>query len=61
MVSNGERPIISHSQLEINNLIPSDLLVDETLNYVEEPGCVCNGDGCDFECESDLTKVSSYQ
>lgn len=56
MVSNGEKPFISsHNQQEINNLIPSDLLVDETLNYVEEPGYACNEEGCD----SELTKVSN--
>ena len=54
MVSRDDKPVPQHSSQGIDNLIPSDLLVDENdneiLNYVDEPDCDSdNGNDCDFE------------
>ncbi len=65
MVSRDDKPVAQHSTQGIDNLIPSDLLVDENdneiLNYVDEPDCDSdNGNDGDFECDSEIKKVKYY-
>lgn len=62
MVSRDDKHVMQQSSQGIDNLIPSDLLVDENdneiLNYVDEPECDSdNGNDGDFECDSELKKV----